>query len=165
MRRERTPSKPSEKFWGLAGTILVLGFAFQLYLAFSVHHIVNSTNTNLLNGKTSSAISAKKTEKLAGEIKILAQQNKVLAQQIKTLIENGKSAGAQASKRAAASAAAGNVILHQAEALIGSEIAANHKTGIANHTALCSLVVMIHDFAPTVTIAPAVTTDCKGVAS
>lgn len=144
MKREHTPSKPSEKFFGLLVAILILGFAFQIYLAVSVHQVVSQTKTLLTNGKTTSAISAAKTEKLATEIK--------------QLIENGKSAGAQDSKRAAAAAAEGNVILHQAEALIGSEIAANHRTGISNHAVICSLASTLKD------TAPAVMTYCKGVA-
>lgn len=136
-------ASPLDRWKGVAVFFAILLVAFVIYLVVSLHGIASSTRALLTNGKTSSAVSAKKTEKLATEIK--------------QLIENGKTTGAQNSARAASAAAAGNVILHQAETLIGSEIAGNHATGIANHAVLCSLASTLKD------TAPAVTTYCKGV--
>lgn len=85
--------------------------------------VVQEIQTLLTNGKTTSAINSKKTE--------------VLAEEIKALIQNGKTAGAVQSANAAKASAEGLVILHQAEQLIGSEIAGNHASGLVTREILC----------------------------
>lgn len=117
--------------------------------------------TLLTDGKTTSAVSAKATEKLAQKIEAEQIQIKAIALETQQVIKAGKSAGAESSHEAAVAAAKGvkvlnleNAQLRQQFSAIAADIIQNRQAGLVNRGLTCQ--VLTHDGITS----PAITAAC-----